>query len=194
MTDAAPPLRPLAGPDAPSLARLHRQELPDSFLPRLGSAFLVEMYGILLAEPTVFGFAAGPGEPEAFVLCTTDRASVDRAIGARRLSLLIKALPRLLASPTLLLALADGLTYAGKEHAAPAELVIIVVDGQRKSQGIGARLMEATRAEFRARGVPRWSVTVSLDNPRACRFYERERMTAAGTFRVFGRAMREYVS
>lgn len=188
-----PRVRSVIPPDVDRLAELHAQGLADSFLPRLGPKFLREMYVAMLSSPVVFGFAAGGDVADGFVICTTDRVVLGQVIDRRRGRLLLAALPRLVARPSLIGRLVSGLSYARHAHPCPAELVVIVVDESARSQGCGQALFIAARDEFRKRGCERFSVTVTAENAGARRFYERYGMKLNGALPVFGREMAEYV-
>lgn len=54
-----------------------------------------------------------------------------------------------------------------------AELVSIAVDPQQRRQGVGQAMLDASRAELRARGVKHWWLMVRTTNEGAIAFYER---------------------
>ncbi len=53
-----------------------------------------------------------------------------------------------------------------------AELVSIAVDPRRRRRGVATALIEATRAQLRARRVKTWWLMVRTTNESAIRFYE----------------------
>ncbi len=185
-------IRPLESGDAARCAELHARGLPDGFLVALGIPFLGAMYESLILSNEVFGFAAGPG-CDGFVICTTDRRAAEKALRRRRRRLALAAAPRLLVRPALILRLARGLSYAEAPHPCAAELIAIVVDESRRSQGLGAALEAAAIGEFRRRDVGSCSVVVTAENGGARRFYERSGWRLHGVRTVFGRDMAEYV-
>ncbi len=153
--------------DAATLAGIHREALPEAFLPSLGDRFLTRLYRALaddrgavalVAEEdgTVLGFAAGVVNGRTFLL----------RFGARHgIPVLAGALPRLLR--------AGSLRRAGESarHAAAApsgrpdsELLAIAVTAKARGRGIGRMLAAGVLSGLGELGAGQIKVVVAADN------------------------------
>lgn len=74
-------------------------------------------------------------------------------------------------------------------HAPCAEIVSLVVDGGRRSRGIGALLLRAAEAWARSRGLKRIRVRCRVEREDAHRFYGREGFALEKTQRVFTKSL-----
>jgi ribosomal protein S18 acetylase RimI-like enzyme len=72
---------------------------------------------------------------------------------------------------------------ASVDHPGEGELFSIYVLDAAWGTGLGTALIEAGEEELRARGFASATLNVLADNPRACRFYERQGWVPGETFR-----------
>jgi glycosyltransferase involved in cell wall biosynthesis/ribosomal protein S18 acetylase RimI-like enzyme len=169
-----PGVRPARAKDAPSMARLHREGLPDSFLPSLGDRFLRRLYRALASDEgavavvatdgadEVVGFAAGAVSVSRFYGRFRFRHGVAAALGAG---------PRLLRRGVLR-GLRETASYPERANAGPdAELLSIAVAPDRGSRGVGRALARRVIDGLAERGADEVRVVVAADNERANRFY-----------------------
>ncbi|MCB0188411.1 MAG: GNAT family N-acetyltransferase, partial [Caldilineaceae bacterium] len=144
-----------------------------------------------------------------FVAATTSTARLFVELGTRRLG---RFLPHLLnryrQKPQLLIHsiqtiiypfLAHGATGKQKSQTSPskasaqrAELLAIMVEPERRGQGIGQQLLDQLFRACQERNISQLDVTVDAANHAARRFYERNGFVAAGSFTLYGRAMCHY--
>lgn len=89
--------------------------------------------------------------------------------------------PRLIAYA--LETLSYGVKTSGDVH---AELIVIAVDPEVRSRGIGRRMLRGLQEELAARGIRRYKVTVHASMADAVRFYEQNGFTLESTFRLYG--------
>lgn len=74
-------------------------------------------------------------------------------------------------------------------HAPCGEIVSLVVDGGRRSQGVGALLLRAAEAWARSRGLERIRVRCRVEREDAHRFYANEGFALEKTQRVFTKSL-----
>jgi ribosomal protein S18 acetylase RimI-like enzyme len=194
---------PLAPTHATAAAHLHIAGQPGTFLTNLGPEVLTVIYRTLPAVPVGFGFVAqadAPSTPmQGFVSATTSTGRLFWEVGTRQLAgLLPPLLKRYWQRPALLAMSMQTLLYPllmSRSHAAAgptAELLSIMVEPNRRGQGIGSRLLQALAAECQGRGLAQLEVTVDAANAGARRFYERHGFALLHTFQLYGRAMCAY--
>jgi glycosyltransferase involved in cell wall biosynthesis/ribosomal protein S18 acetylase RimI-like enzyme len=160
--------------DTPAMARLHREGLPNAFLPLLGDRFLRLMYRAMVADAAaitlvaengrgVVGFAAGAASVEDFYRRFRRRHGISAAVAAA---------PRLLSS-RIRRRLRETADYTDRTEGLPdAELLAIAVDPAHASRGIGRALAGGVLDGLAERGADEVRVTVAASNSRANRFYE----------------------
>jgi glycosyltransferase involved in cell wall biosynthesis/ribosomal protein S18 acetylase RimI-like enzyme/O-antigen ligase len=168
-------VRPARRDDAPSIARLHRETLPEAFLPTLGQRFLRRLYRAMAGDPEavllvaengegVVGFAAGTASVGGFYRRFRRRHAIPAA--------LVLA-PRLLRR-NVRRRLRETAQYPNASlTTTEAELLSIGVAREQESAGLGTELAEEVLAGLAARGAEEVRVVVAASNRRANRFYER---------------------
>jgi glycosyltransferase involved in cell wall biosynthesis/GNAT superfamily N-acetyltransferase len=161
--------------DALAIARLHREAMPNAFLPTLGDGFLATLYRALGSDPRgvvlvaengagVVGFAAGTASLRDFYRDFYRRHGVRAAIAAA---------PRLI-RPSVLRRIRETSMYPGSVLGLPeAELLAIAVAGGHRDEGIGRELAGRLLEELRVRGADKVRVVVAAGNEGANRFYDR---------------------
>ncbi len=161
--------------DLTDLARLHR-EIPGSFLPTLGDAFLRRLYRGMLSDPDavvlvaqvpggrVVGFVAGVRSVGRFYRRFFRRHGIQAAVAAA---------PRLVRKGVLRRA-RESASYPDGVTALPdAELLSIAVEPAWRSKAVGAALATRFLDTMGSRGIPEVKVVVAGANSGANRFYER---------------------
>jgi glycosyltransferase involved in cell wall biosynthesis/ribosomal protein S18 acetylase RimI-like enzyme len=168
-------VRPARPEDAPVIARLHRQAMPEAFLPTLGDRFLARLYRALGSDPRgvvlvaengagVIGFAAGTASVGDFYREFYRRHGFRAAIAAA---------PRLV-RPSVLRRIRETSRYPDSVHDLPdAELLAIAVADGHRDEGIGHRLADQLLEDLQARGAEGVRVVVGAANEGANRFYDR---------------------
>jgi glycosyltransferase involved in cell wall biosynthesis/ribosomal protein S18 acetylase RimI-like enzyme len=159
--------------DAPHLARLHREALPDSFLPLLGDGFLRRLYLALATDQEaiavvaedahgVVGFAAGALSVRAFYRRFYRRHGIPAAL---------VAFPRLV-RPGILRRVRESSAYGRAERPYPdAELLSIALAPGWRGRGLGRALADQVVASLAALQAREIDVVVSADNLTANAFY-----------------------
>jgi glycosyltransferase involved in cell wall biosynthesis/ribosomal protein S18 acetylase RimI-like enzyme len=166
-------VRPAGGRDVAAAARLHREALPDAFLPTLGDGFLRRLYRAMAADPQsvvlvaengsgVIGFAAGTVSVRSFYRRFIRRHGAGAAL----------ALAPHLLRPGALRRVVETVRYPAVVAGAPeAELLSIAVAPGSESMGVGRVLARNLLAGLARRGAEVVRVVVAADNKRANRFY-----------------------
>ena len=179
-------VRPAKRADTAAMARLHREGLPEAFLPLLGDRFLRRMYRALVADPSavslvaqdgrgVVGFAAGASSVKDFYRRFRRRHGIPAAVAAA---------PRLV-HRGIRRRLQETIRYPDETADLPeAELLAIAVEGGHTSRGVGGELARGVLEGLSRRGVEEVRVTVATSNEMANRFYQRLGFRLARTIRV----------
>jgi ribosomal protein S18 acetylase RimI-like enzyme len=190
---------PLTPDHAATAARLHAAGQPGTFLTSLGPGVLTALYRGLPTSAAGFGFAAAAAgapqtdAPVGFVAATTSVGSLFVQMGPRLLPPLLAQLAR---KPRLIARCVQTAAYPflvrEQDAAATAELLAIMVDPARRSQGIGAALLAALLAACQRRRLAYLDVTVDAANAGAQRFYIRHGFQPHRRFMLYDRAMLLY--
>ena len=173
--DAGVIFRRATAADAAALAFLHRQALPEAFLPALGQPFLRRLYRCLANDPDavavvaetegrVVGFAAGVSSVRAFYRRFLARYGVVAGLVAA---------PRLLRPSNLRRAL-ETVRYPATDADLPnSELLAIAVAPGCRAKGVGGILADSLLTQLAALGAVDVKVVVAASNEGANRFYDR---------------------
>ncbi len=176
LRDDGPHVRHARPSDAPILATLHRESLPDSFLPTLGDRFLLTVYRALASDPDavtlvaerasgVIGFATGVPSVSAFYRRFYRRYGVPAVLAAA---------PRIFRPGTLRRVWQTADYPSNARSSLPdAELLAIGVTTDYRGTGVGKVLADRVLDGLAKREVEQVKVLVAGDNERANRFYEK---------------------
>lgn len=196
-------LLPLTAADAPSAARLHILGQPGTFLTRLGPRVLTLIYASLPDTRDGFGFSlmdTQDGQVLGYVAATLSVAGLFLDMATRGLADFVPALASQMAhEPSLIPLGVQSALYPlimrdEKSPRRSAELLAIMVEPSRRSQGFGALLMAALQAECVRRAVEWLDVTVDAANDGARRFYTEHGFVERRSIRLNGRAMSVYTA
>jgi glycosyltransferase involved in cell wall biosynthesis/ribosomal protein S18 acetylase RimI-like enzyme len=167
-------VRPARPVDAASMARLHREGLPDSFLPRLGDRFVRRLYRALSSDDDAVALVAVDGDDEVvgFAAGAVSVSGFYRRFRRRHgIAAGLAAGPRLLRRDVLR-GLRETASYPDRTAAGPdAELLSIAVAADRGSHGVGRALARGVIEGLAGRGAEEVRVVVAASNERANRFY-----------------------
>jgi ribosomal protein S18 acetylase RimI-like enzyme len=172
--------------DAPAIAALHREGLPEAFLSGLGPAFLQVLYRALATDPEAVAVVAErDGAVAGFVIGVPSVRRFYRRFFLRHAArAAAAAAPRVL-RPGVVRRMRETASYPqGMSGLPEAELLSIVVGGTARRSGVATDLVTKLFADLAARGVPEVKVVVSAGNLPANRFYERVGFRLAGSTEV----------
>jgi ribosomal protein S18 acetylase RimI-like enzyme len=150
---------------ARSVAEIHIEGQPETFLTRLGPSFLTVLYAAIADSPWAFGSVVVDGDTVAgvgIVALDTDRLFGD--VKRRHWQRLVWPLLRqVLRHPRLLVEIIQSLRYPAKLAAPPgaAEILFIGLRRTYMRQGMGPRLLNHLLDEAHRRGCP--SATAIVD-------------------------------
>jgi ribosomal protein S18 acetylase RimI-like enzyme len=161
--------------DADALARLHRDGMPDAFLPALGSGVMRRMYRALATDRDAVALVAENGAGiVGFATGTTSvRRSYRRFLIRHGIPAAVAAAPRLV-RPAVLHRLREIASYPDGDGQLPeAELLSIAVAPEGRNRGLGQSLVREAIDGLGASGAPEVKVVVGATNEPANRLYER---------------------
>ena len=161
--------------DAGALASLHRETMPDAFLPTLGTGFMRRMYRALVTDRNAVAVVAENGAGiVGFATGTSSvRRSYRRFLVHHGLAAAVGAAPRLV-RPSVLQRLRETASHSNGAGDLPdAELLSIAVAPEGRNRGVGRSLAWAVIEALGANGVNEVKVVVGAANQPANRLYER---------------------
>jgi ribosomal protein S18 acetylase RimI-like enzyme len=160
-------IRPLETADAPWAARQHAALMAHSVFALFGVAFLECVYRHFAVSPHAIALVDTEGETRNAVIASTSRRSAFLRSLLRRSGFRLAwlAAAGLLHRPCRRL-LRQTWRYLRTTRRGPdeAEMIFITVDPAARNRGLARRLIEATLAEYRRRGIRQVQVTVEDDN------------------------------
>lgn len=182
-------IRPLGPGDLEAVVDLQAAFLDGSLLTDLGTGFLVSFYTAALAHPNTRAcVAVDSGAIVGAAIASTEVGHFNRFVKPRifvPLAIAIASPKRWRVLPSLLQSL--------REHEPappiPAELLTLIVDGRRRQQGVGRRLLDALEAEFASERIPLYRVAVRSHLAIARAFYEATGFVFEQQLQVLGRPM-----
>jgi ribosomal protein S18 acetylase RimI-like enzyme len=197
MSDQGIQISSMQVPHLESVAEIHAHALEGDFLPSLGVKFLTVFYQAALGNDMAIGIVALTGDtPIGFVLGSLDMDILfQKVVRNASLQLARAALPAVVRKPGLLLKVAESFLYPRREASldVKAELVVIAVEPEYRSQGLGQTLVNALNAEFGDRNIRSYKVTVLQSNQGANRFYARLGFQNTGKFKLYRQMWNLYI-
>ena len=167
--------------DRAAIARLHRESLPEGFLPSLGDPFLRRLYRALATDEDAICCVAENGAGiVGFVAATRSVGRTYRRFALRHGVVAgIAAAPRLLRPGVARRAIETARYPSNGTHLPEAELLSIAVAPAWRKRGVGEMLTADLIRRLGERGDRELKVVVASDNEPANRFYARLGFTPA---------------
>jgi len=161
--------------DRAAIARLHRESLPEAFLPTLGDRFLRRLYRALATdEDAICSVAENGSGIVGFVAATRSVGRTYRRFALRHgVAAGLAAAPRLMRPGVARRAFETARYPSGASHLPEAELLSIAVAPGWRRRGVGEMLAGDLLRRLGEGGAGELKVVVSGDNEPANRFYER---------------------
>lgn len=188
-------LRPITSLDAPAVAALHIEGIGTGFISSLGEKFVEYLYERIVTSTQAFGFvAAEDGKVIGFISCTESVAAIYKYILKKHFFRLVLAiLPKMLRL-YYVKSVIETLFYPIRcgANLPSVEILAIVVDEQRRTMGIGRRLIKEALHESRRRGIEKIKVMVGEPLP-ANKFYRHLGFQLVGQYRHHGHLANAYV-
>ncbi len=169
-------------------ADLHYEALSyRSFITNFGQKFLYQLYKWILADRLgFFVFAKKDSEVKAFVLGCTDSTKLMSIIFKRFWIFAKLIISVVFKNPTLIVKILETIFYIRKEKGeAKAELLVIIVEKESRSKGIGSILLEKLNNEFAKQGILEYKVTVHKEMDKSNNFYLKNGMRLLKTFKLY---------
>lgn len=178
-------------------AELHALGQPDTFLTRLGMAFLEGLYAEMAVSRRCFGFVVLEDDAVLGVAtATTNTRQLFRDLVLRRgwrlgWPVLKQALPH----PRLLWNVLETLFYPGRIaiEEGEAEWLFVGVDPLARRKGVGHLFAEALKDECKRLDLRTIKATVDKSNPLIHPYLRAEGFCPEGDFTLYGRPMFVYV-
>ena len=159
--------------DAPAVAALHTEHLPEGFLVTLGPRFLRRLYARAARSPRAFLVVAeDDAGVHGFLAVAEDTGRFYRDFLVRDgVAAGLAAAPNVARSPRRVW---ETLRYGmgGEDDLPRAEVLAIAVSGRARGRGVGRELLAAGLGELGRRGVDTARVVTAVDNDAALRMYE----------------------
>ncbi len=167
----------IAAEMVPGLVEIHLLSFRNFFLTFLGPAFLRELYGAIVADPSGIGCVAwSEGRVSGFAIGTSHSAGLyARLLRRRWWRFGLAALPAFIRRPSILPRLLRAFSMPGQEPSGEnnGTLMSIAVHPAFQGQGVGAQLVGAFLQEAAVRGLDGVDLTTdALENEPANRFYQ----------------------
>jgi len=190
-------IMPYAPAHANVAADLHIEGQPGTFLTTMGRTFLRALYAQMAVSPLCFGYVALEGDEVVGVVTgTLDSSAVFKELVLKKgYKLAIPVLGSILRQPSLLPRIVQTLFYPSQTKPEPgeAEMLYLASRADHRGQGIGHALYWAFVEGCQQRGYTSVALSVDEGNPTAVRFHERQGMSLAREFTMYGRRFRWYV-
>jgi ribosomal protein S18 acetylase RimI-like enzyme len=159
-------VRPAVIGDADAIAMVHRRELPQAFMSKLGEGFLARFYRALIVEP--LGLVIVATEMEAvlgFAAATTSMSAFSRRFRWRYApGAVLRAFPALL-RPSTFRGMRETQGYlTGASDLPDAEWISVAVTSDHRERGVGDLLVVRLLADLEAKGVTAIRAMVARDN------------------------------
>lgn len=185
-------IAPAARSDAPSLARIHADSLPDDFLPALGRGFLERVYypAALSSTNAVTLVARNSGVPVGFVTVAShsDAFTAD-VLRGRWISIARYSLAACVRDARQIRRTAEvaHTVLFGQPDAVQGEIVFIAVSESHRGKGLGPQLVKSAMDYLRERRVEFCRTKTLNSNRGVIRMYERMGWKVRNRQRLIGR-------
>ena len=184
-------VRELRRKDIPYLGAIHREVLPDDYLPRLGRRFLESyFFPFLLQAKSARTFVYLENEkPVGFLVACVDRRRFMRDLkGYRPAHLAFYLLSTSLRNWRIFLSTLETLVRGpGGIREIPGELYLIAVGRTAQRRGVGSVLVRYLASYLSEARLQRCQVKVAANDIPANSFYERNGFQVVRTLRYHGR-------
>jgi ribosomal protein S18 acetylase RimI-like enzyme len=162
--------------DAQQIAEIHKQEIDQGFLSKLGLKFLSKLYQAMISSKDSFVVVAKENNKViGFVSgCINVKRFYKHFLKKYTLSALIILLPKLFSFDTIKKIL-ETLKYSkkGKKDLPETELLVIAVKKEFHGQKIAVKMFDCFVVELKKRGIKTFRVVVGENLSRAIGFYEK---------------------
>ena len=181
---------PMTSEHITQVAQLHIEGIKGGFISSLGSKFVCYLYQAIVESDKAFGFVAVKGDKVlGFISCAENTSKVYVMVLKRNFFKLLWAyLPKIL-HPKNIKSAIETLFYPVRSgnDLPSAELLSVVVAQEERGLGLGRKLVEASKEEFRRRGVISFKTIVYELFP-SNDFYIRAGFKAVGKYCQHGKA------
>lgn len=173
------------------VAQIHRDEL-SGFLPEMGTDFLSKFYKSSLSIPEIFTFVEVDNDKVlGFVTGVTNAEGLYKKIVlSDPVAYALIFLKHVIIHPASVVRLVRILFYPGFNIPGP-ELLTIAVSKSVRKIGIGTKLFDKTKAEFKKRGISKFKISVYERLP-ANKFYRKLGCKYVESFMFLGEKMNYY--
>lgn len=181
--------------DARAVSGIHQRALEGSFLAKLGTGFLAQMYSYLIDREIVFVVMVGD-RLAGFVSASVNPSGIMKRFLLNRPICLVRVGLSVLRRPVLLKGVLETVrapsipenfgTDAGGESGLMAELLSIAIDVEHHRKGFASTLLAAMEGDLKIRGVDCYKVVAGDKLDGANRFYRNYGFRLAGQIVIHG--------
>jgi GNAT superfamily N-acetyltransferase len=165
-----------------------------SFITKFGRNFLVELYRDWVATGNaILVIAVENPHVRGFVLGIKDKNLLFAPLKKKPFKYLPYVLAGLAKNPLRIVRVVETLFYnKGSVSQNGAELLVIVIDKDAQSKGLGTSLVQRLEDEFRKSNIDEYIVTVHSQMERSNDFYIKNGMTLDKSFTFYGVKWNQY--
>lgn len=188
-------IRTLAKSDVNDTALLHKQGMPNDFLPSFGIDFLKEFHKKLFqAKGSIAKGYFYQGKCLGFIIGSIYADQLLKEIFIKGFfHLTPHVLKKILSSPKSIKYIYQTFAYGNKRSIKlSVELVIIAVAQNNRRKGIGTKLLSELKREFKQRGFTQCSVSTTSSNLISNKFYLKQGAKIVKSFKLYDREWNTY--
>ncbi len=181
-----------------AIALIHKNALEGDFLPQLGTGFLYNLYLGILSDNennVIFADVSENGHISGFVFGSIDTGRMmGSALKKRFFQLTYFGVLALIRKPFLIKNFLQTFFYGKKESGVSekAELVVIAVETDNRSSGLGKKFVSALNDWFKGKGIHRYKLTVNSSNKNANGFYRHLGFVYEYSFQLYSKGWNLY--
>ncbi|MFH1963609.1 MAG: GNAT family N-acetyltransferase [bacterium] len=167
-------IREIRVQNAKEIAQIHIEAIDTGFISSLGLNFVRTLYREICKSEIGFGYVAKENsEVVGFIVGAIDVSKLYKEIVFKKGFLFIMPLIKYFFRFTTLKRIAETLfyPYRVKNDYCKAEILAVGVKKEHRGKGVGGKLMEATIAEFRRRGIKEVKALTYDENEPSNQYY-----------------------
>lgn len=180
--------------DTQRTAFIHRQGMPNDFLPSFGILFLKLLHERLLVSQYIIplGYYKG-GILHGFVMGTTNTKKALKETMLKNITLFLPfVIKKLITSPKTIKYLLETALYGNGDNQYSAEILIFSIEKEYRRKGVGNKLIKTLKNELRKKNISNLKVGTLSTNKAANNFYKKNGGKFHHTFKIYSHLWNVY--